>query len=75
MHPYTLNIRHTPTRYEEYEEVGGDDGRPLDVQRSDDGVAVHEPAAGVEEGEGEEDVLHAVDDGQVLVLSSNSCKF
>ena len=38
-------------------------------------MAVHQPAAGVEEGEGEEDVLRAVDEGQILVLFSNSFKF
>ena len=60
---------------EEYEEVGRGDDRGLYVESGDDGVAVHQPAATVEEGEGEENVLHAVDDEQVLVLSSNSCKF
>ena len=54
---------------EEDEEVRGGDDWDLDVERSEEGVAVHQPAAGVEEREGEQDVLQAVDDGQVLELS------
>ena len=34
-----------------------------------------DPGGGVEEGEGEEDVLQAVDDGEVAVLSPHTDPF
>ena len=35
-------------------------------------MSVHQPAAGVEQGQGDEDVLQAVDDGQIFVFSLHS---
>ena len=61
-----------PTRYEEDEEISRGEGSELDVERSQQSVAVHEPPAGVEQGEGEEGVLQAVDHHQIFVFSLHS---
>ena len=61
-----------PTRNEEDEEISRGEGRDLDVERSDQGVSVHQPGASVDEGQGEEDVLQTVDDHQTSVLSLHS---
>ena len=66
------NFAFPPTRYECEEKVCSGDDRKLNVQRCEEGVAVEDPGGGVEEGEGEDDVLHAVDDGETAVLSPDS---
>ena len=61
-----------PTRYEEDEEISRGEGRELDVERSHQGVSVHQSPAGVEQGQGDEDVLQGVDDDQIFVFSLHS---
>ena len=61
-----------PTRYEEDEEISRGEGGELNVERSEESVTVHQPAAGVKEGEGDEDVLQGVEDDQIFVFSLHS---
>ena len=61
-----------PTRYEEDEEISRGEGSEFDVERSHQGVSVHQSPAGVEQGQGDEDVLQAVDDDQIFVFSLHS---
>ena len=46
-----------PTRCEEDEKISRGERSLLDVERSHQGVSVHQPGASVDEGQGEEDVL------------------
>ena len=62
------------TEYEGDEEVCGDDYWELYVERVDNGVTLDDLGGGEDEGEGEEDVLHTVEDDEEAVLSPDSLR-